>query len=88
MTPKTNPNNCEPGHCDDHSGLLVWMQAATGLCTLAVGLLTFSVFWQAPNIRMEVVREIARLDAKDAATDYRIQNVEKDVKNIMSLLEK
>lgn len=78
MTPKTNPKDCAPGHCEDHSGLLVWMKAATGLCGLAVGLLSYSVMWQAPNIRMDIAREIARLDAKDNAVEFRIQTIERD----------
>ena len=88
MTPKTNSENCVPGHCDDHGGLLAWMKGIAALLTISSVLLGYSVIWQAPNIRMEIVKEIARLDLKDAATDYRMQTIEKDVKNIMTLLEK
>ena len=90
MAPKTNPENCVPGHCDDHSGLLVWMKAATGLCTLAVGLLTYSVLWQAPSIRMDVAREIARLDMRDKDTGFDIETIKKDITDHnrrLSLLE-
>lgn len=40
----------------------------TGVLTLsaiAVGLLSYSVFWQAPNIRADVAKEINRLDNVD-----------------------
>lgn len=90
MAPKTIPENCAPGHCDDHSGLLVWMKAATGLCACAVGLLSYSVMWQAPSIRMDVAREIARLDMRDKDTGFDIENIKKDVHDItrrVSLLE-
>lgn len=81
MTPKTPPQNCEtPGHCDDHSGLMVWMKGVAGIMLVATGLLSYSVFWQAPNLRMEMVQIASRLDAKDSALDFRIQNIEKDLK--------
>lgn len=35
------------------------------LCTMAVGLLSYSVFWQAPTIRAEQAKEINRLDNAD-----------------------
>ena len=91
MPPKTTPQNCEPGHCDDHSGLLTWMRGIAALMAASSALLGYSVIWQAPNIRMEIVREIARLDARDAAFDYRVQTIEKDVKCIsdkLTMLEK
>lgn len=40
----------------------------TGVLTLsaiAVGLLSYSVFWQAPTIRADVAKEINRLDTTD-----------------------
>lgn len=40
----------------------------TGVLTLsaiAVGLLSYSVFWQAPTIRAEMAKEINRLDTTD-----------------------
>lgn len=90
MTPKTNPQNCETGHCDDHSGLLVWMKATTALGGLAVSLLSYSVIWQAPNLRMDIAREVARLDKRDDSMMYDIQDVKRDVTDIgrrVSLLE-
>ena len=81
MTPKTLPQNCEtPGHCDDHSGLLAWMKGIAIILSIATGLLSFSVFWQAPNLRLEMLQIASRLDAKDTALDYRIQTIEKDLK--------
>ena len=78
MTPKTNPQNCETGHCDDHSGLMIWIKGMTFLLSMATALLSYSVLWQAPNIRLDIAREIARLDAKDSAVEYRIQTIERD----------
>lgn len=69
-------------HCDDHTGLVTWMKGIASLLTLSTGLLGYSVFWQAPNIRLEIAKEIARLDRQDQDHVYRIQNVEGDVKTL------
>ena len=90
MAPKTPPQNCETGHCDDHSGLLVWMKGIAALLAASAALLSYSVFWQAPGIRLEIAREIARLDAKDKDTEFKLQTIEKDIRCInekVSLLE-
>lgn len=41
------------------------MNSIIGLCLVAVGLLSYSVFWQAPTIRAEMAKEINRLDTAD-----------------------
>lgn len=41
------------------------MNSIIGLCLVAVGLLSYSVFWQAPTIRSEMAKEINRLDTAD-----------------------
>ena len=51
----------------------------TGVLTLsaiAVGLLSYSVFWQAPNIRADFTKEINRLDNTDRSLDLRISALE------------
>lgn len=90
MTPKTNPQNCETGHCDDHSGLMMWMKMTTALGGMAVGLLSYSVIWQAPDLRMDIAREVARLDKNDTTMSYEIKDIKRDVTDIgrrVSLLE-
>lgn len=90
MTPKTNSQNCETGHCDDHSGLMTWVKGGTALMIFACGLLSYSVIWQAPNLRMDIAREVARLDKRDDSMMYDIQDVKRDVTDIgrrVSLLE-
>lgn len=87
MAPKPN---CETDHCNDHSGLMIWVQGGTALMALAVGLLSYSVFWQAPNIRIDIAREIARLDSRDKDNSFEIETIKKDVTDIksrVSLLE-
>lgn len=41
------------------------MNGIIALSLIAVGLLSYSVFWQAPSIRAEVTKEINRLDNTD-----------------------
>ena len=41
------------------------MNGIIALSLVAVGLLSYSVFWQAPAIRSEMAKEISRLDTKD-----------------------
>lgn len=82
MTAKTNFPNCETGHCDDHSGLMMWMKGCMALMAVTSGLLAYSVMWQAPNIRMDIAKEIARLDAKDTANGYEIKTIQRDVTDI------
>jgi len=51
----------------------------TGVLTLsaiAVGLLSYSVFWQAPSIRADFTKEINRLDNTDRSLDLRISALE------------
>lgn len=41
------------------------MNSLIGLSVLAVGLLSYSVLWQAPAMRAESAKEINRLDTSD-----------------------
>jgi Flp pilus assembly protein TadB len=50
------------------------------LAGTAVGLLGYSVMWQAPNLRMEIAQQSAKQELKNATTDHRLDNLEKDVK--------
>lgn len=62
-------------HCDDHSGQLMWMRGIASMMALSAGLLTYSVFWQAPSIQTEIAKEVARVDSE-------IKLVKKDVELI------
>lgn len=66
-----------PSHCEDHSGQLVYMRGITTLLVISAGLLAYSVFWQAPSIKTEIAKEIARVDGN-------IKLVEKDVERLGS----
>jgi cell division protein FtsL len=91
--------HCKPNHerrepstvnCIDHSGIEMWMRGVGAMVACCVSLLAYSVFWQAPNIRADIAREIARLDKQDAATTYENQNIKRDVADInrrVSILE-
>jgi len=94
MAPKTNLNNCEPGHCEDHSGLMMWVKINAAVVSISsaiiIGLFSYSSFVQVPSLRADVAKEIARLDAKDKDTGYDIQTIQKDVTDIgrrVSMLE-
>lgn len=41
------------------------MNSLIGLSMLAVGLLSYSVFWQAPTLRADFAKEVNRLDIAD-----------------------
>jgi len=45
------------------------------LCGIAVGLLSYSVFWQAPTIRAEMAKEINRLDNSDRSIQSDIERM-------------
>lgn len=61
------------GHCEDHSGQMVYMRGITTLLVISAGLLAYSVFWQAPAIRTDIVKEFGRVDGE-------IKLVQQDVK--------
>lgn len=52
------------------------LSGVLALSAVAVGLLSYSVFWQAPNIRADVAKEINRLDTVDRSLDLRISALE------------
>ena len=86
MAPKTNLNNCEAGHCDDHSGMverdnnmMTWQKGTFALMAFCAGLLGYSVLWQAPNIKLDVAREIARLNMRDSEICNDVKNIQKDL---------
>lgn len=84
MPPRNPAVNCSsnPPHCDDHSGLLMWMKGIAALLTAASAMLAFSVFWQAPNIRLEIAKDISRLEKADQDQVYRIQDMERDMRTL------
>jgi hypothetical protein len=51
------------------------MNGLIGLCVVAVGLLSYSVFWQAPSIRTDIAREINRLDTQDTKLRTDLDNI-------------
>ena len=66
-------------HCEDHSGLMAWMKSIAALLVCASSLLAYSVIWQAPGIRLEIAREIARLDMQNKELSYQIRGVQQSV---------
>jgi hypothetical protein len=67
--------------CPDCSGLKTRVNGVIAilgiLCTLLIAVLT-----QGNNIRAEVAKEIARLDAADKACSYEIQTIRRDVSDV------
>lgn len=51
--------------CKEHSGINTLLRVITGLSALGSGLLSYSVFWQAPNIKADIAKEVARLERED-----------------------
>lgn len=64
-TARSGKDRREIPTCADHSGIQVWIKGVAFGVTACAGLLSFSVFWQAPTIRAEMAREINRLDTQD-----------------------
>jgi len=64
--------NCLTDRQVKEAVLTTKMNTVVALCITAVGLLSYSVFWQAPVMRAEVAKEINRLD-----------NVDRDIKSDM-----
>lgn len=62
-------------HCEDHSGHVVWMRGIAALVSIAVALLSYSVFFQAPAIQTQLAKETARMDG-------RVDLVQKDISNL------
>ena len=52
------------------------MNTIVALCITAVGLLSYSVFWQAPVMRAEVAKEINRLDNADRDIKSEIKSMD------------
>lgn len=71
-------------HCEDHSGRITWERGVTSLLVFCAGLLSYSVLWQAPNIRAEVAAQIAEVKLKNQATDSKIQNLETKTDSMLS----
>jgi hypothetical protein len=56
---------CQTDRKVKETELVTMMKCGIALSLLAVGLLSYSVFWQAPTIRAEMAKEINRLDTAD-----------------------
>lgn len=81
---------CATPHCDDHSGLLMWMKGIAAILSLAACLLSYSVFFQSPSLQINVVKEVARVEKEAQAQSYRLQMAESDIKTLdkrVSVLE-
>jgi hypothetical protein len=55
--------------------LATMMKCGIGLSLLAVGLLSYSVFWQAPSMRADFAKEINRLDDADRSIQSDIERM-------------
>jgi septal ring factor EnvC (AmiA/AmiB activator) len=79
------------GHCEDHSGQLMWMRGIASLLILSAGLLSYSVFWQAPAIQTEIAKEVARVDGEIKLVKKEMESVKSDIADLrgrVSTLEK
>lgn len=63
--PICNTPSCLTDRQVKEAVLTTKMNSLIGLSMLAVGLLSYSVFWQAPTMRAEFTKEINRLDTAD-----------------------
>jgi hypothetical protein len=68
--PNVNETSCLTPSCltdrqVKEAVLATKMSIIIGLSLVAVGLLSYSVFWQAPTIKAEMAKEINRLDSVD-----------------------
>lgn len=68
-------------HCEDHSGQQAWQRGIAALLVIATGLLSYSVFWQAPAIKTEIAKEQGRVDGE-------IKLVKKDVEVLTNRVTK
>jgi hypothetical protein len=69
---------------------MVWIRGIVFLASCSGGLLTYSVFWQAPTIRAEVAKEVARIDIAGQKMTDRIDYHEQgiyDLKRRVTILE-
>ena len=75
-------------HCEDHSGQLVWMRGVATLLVLSTGLLSYSVFWQAPSIQTEIAKEVARVDSEIKLVKKDVETVKCDITDLRSRVGK
>jgi len=61
---------------------MMWMRGIATLMIMSTGLLTYSVFWQAPTIRTEVAREFARVDGRIELTKKDIESARTDISDL------
>lgn len=77
--PTCSAPNCLADRQVNEAVLTTKMNIAIALSVLAVGLLSYSVFWQAPTIRAEMAKEINRLDGVDRETKSDIDHLKQRV---------
>lgn len=65
----------ENQHCPDHSGMMTWLKGLVGISTLCAGLLSYSVFWQAPTLRLEIAKEIARIEQRTVKLEEKMDAI-------------
>jgi hypothetical protein len=77
-----------PAHCEDHSGQLVYMRSIATLLVISAGLLSYSVFWQAPSIKTEIAKEIARVDGNIKLVEKDVERLDSDFTELKGRVEK
>ena len=78
---RAEPPECA-SHCEDHSGRITWERGITALLVFCAGMLSYSVMWQAPNIRFEVAAQITELRMKEQETINKLNTLEKRTDNV------
>ena len=78
MTAKRTDATETPEHCPDHSGMVTWR---TGVVAILLALLTinsYQTFKQVPDFRLEMTQNMAAMNMKIQALEYRVSTLERN----------
>lgn len=79
MAPKIKPEDIDdeyaPGVCYLHSGIKTWLQVGASLLTVLNGLVGYQVFYQVPNLKLEVSQRMDRLENRMSIAEKNISDL-------------